>query len=130
MRWTWAVAALLVAGCSSRSDDVGAAVGGAASTTAPPEEAQTIGANGELSTDPFDIDGGRYVVTYRLDGDCYYSARLSPVEGDLIPESLAVGRGPVEGEGNVYDVAPGSYYVEMITGPDPNCPWEITLTPA
>lgn len=140
MRWTWAAAAALLAmvGCADKTNETSTADNkqpAAPAEKIPAEDTsiggtQTLSGGGERSTDPFELDGGRYAVTYKLDQDCYYSASLSPVEGDGIPESLATGTGPIEGDSNVYDVTGGEYYVEMITGPDPDCPWEITLTPA
>jgi hypothetical protein len=43
---------------------------------------------------------------------------------------LGTGTGPIEGDANAYNVEAGDYYVRVITGPAPDCPWELTLTPA
>lgn len=39
------------------------------------------------------------------------------------------GDGPVDGETNVYGLESGNYYLNVITGPAPGCPWTVTLTP-
>lgn len=118
------------------TDDVTTATEGETTTTAPTTTAAptpaptTLSGGGDTSTDPFTLDGGRYAVHYRFDGSCYYSATLESPSGEPMLVDLGTGDGPVEGDTNAYAVEPGDYYVQVITGPAPNCPWEITLTPA
>ncbi|MGK2852756.1 MAG: hypothetical protein ACSLE3_01395 [Microbacteriaceae bacterium] len=93
------------------------------------QESVTLSAEGEQNTAPFHLDGGSYAVTFTFSGGCYYGADLQGASTDPgRPESLASGSGPVDGTTNVYKVDEGEYYVEMITGPPPSCPWSITLT--
>lgn len=87
-----------------------------------------VAADGEHNTAPFELAGGRYVVEYAFASDCYYSARLIPVDDGAYGEALATGTDAVSGTTNVYRVKAGTYYVRMITGPVPGCPWRIVLT--
>jgi len=67
--------------------------------------------------------GGDYSFDWETAGGCYYSADL---EGGH--ESLFTADGATSGTGYVYDLDPGEYYVQMITGPAPGCGWTITFT--
>jgi hypothetical protein len=91
----------------------------------------TLEGGGDMSTDPFQLDGGRYAVHYSFGGDCYYGASLEVTSGDtLAMHDLGTGTGPVEGDTNAYNVKTGEYYARVITGPAPDCPWMITVTAA
>jgi hypothetical protein len=35
----------------------------------------------------------------------------------------------VEGDTNLYNLEATEYYIDMITGPAPGCPWTVTFTP-
>jgi hypothetical protein len=101
-------------------------------TTAPPTPAVlTLEGGGDMSTDPFQLDGGRYAVHHSSGGDCFYGASLEATGVDVLAmHELGTGTGPVEGDTNAYNVEPGEYYARVITGPPPDCPWTITLTAA
>lgn len=81
---------------------------------------------GEQSTEPFTLAGGRYVAMWELDSDCFYSLALKSPEG---PGRVDVGGGDEPGRyrDNLYDIEPGEYYLNVITGPPPNCSWRLTL---
>lgn len=98
------------------------------------EPAQEEPAPAPASTITFTLEGdgntakvqmrGDYSFTWQTAGDCYYSADLE--DGS---ESLFRADAATDGSGFVYDLAPGEYYVEMITGPAPSCGWSIVFTP-
>lgn len=95
---------------------------------APTPERIEVAHDGQQNTDPFELVGGRYSVEYSLTGSCSYSGYLRAPDDRPVFESIANGSGPVDGTTNVYHVDPGTYYVRMITGPSPGCPWRIVLT--
>lgn len=98
-------------------------------TAAAPVEAPVVlAADGANATAPFYLAGGTYRSTWQTfgPGDCYHSAKLKP--GFLVDVMTASGIS--QGETYVYDIEPGEYYVDVITGPSPRCRWQITLTPA
>lgn len=66
-------------------------------------------------------------VAYSFTGDCFYGSFLASADGSGFGDSIASGSGPVDGNTNVYGVEAGTYYVKMITGPSPGCPWRIVL---
>jgi hypothetical protein len=97
------------------------------SPSAAPEAPRTLSAKGSGNTVKFNLAGGDYTVNYNFSGPCFYGAHLqqSPNRGT----ALASGTGPIKGTNNVYGVAAGSYYIYMISGSAPDCPWTITLVP-
>jgi hypothetical protein len=100
-------------------------------TPPPPPESVTLSSGGQQATAPFHLEGGRYTVHYRFGGNCYYGADLESTSADAsVHEDVGTGMGPVEGDTNIYGIESGEYYVDMITGPVPDCPWEIVLTAA
>ena len=66
---------------------------------------------------------GNYKVNWITQGECYYSARLS--SGDRI---FSVD-GTASGFDYLYDIKEGDYFLSMITGPSPSCPWSIQFLP-
>jgi hypothetical protein len=98
-------------------------------TTPPSPEGVTLGAGGQQATAPFRLDGGRYTVHYRFGGDCFHGGTLQSTSTDaFVYEDVGTGTGPIEADTNVYGIESGEYYIDMITGPAPDCPWEIVLT--
>lgn len=100
-------------------------------TEAPPQPIVQTG-QGDGQTPPLDVPAGNYAVHYQFDGTCFYGGTLVPIDSaDPLdfPQDLGTGTGPVAGDTNIYDVPGGTYYVKMITGPAPGCPWTVTLTP-
>lgn len=92
---------------------------------APAEQPRALSAGGEQTTASFPLAGGDYTAAYSFGGECYYSVDLE-ASGSV---SAGTGNGPVEGTTNVYGLRPGDYHLQVITGPDPDCPWTVTLTP-
>ena len=92
-----------------------------------PERIELEG-KGDGATRSFRLNGGSYRVATRVSGECYYSFTLSnPSTGSTVerittmsdPESTAV---------MLHGIRAGSYYVEVITGPAPACPWTQVFT--
>lgn len=99
-------------------------------TTEAPAEPLVFSAAGEQQTAPVQVAAGNYSVHYKFDGPCYYSGQLEPTDPDSFEMlDAGTGSGPVEGDTNLYNVEGGEYFVGMITGPAPGCPWTVTLTP-
>jgi hypothetical protein len=84
---------------------------------------------GDGQTAPLEVPAGTYAVHYNFGADCFYGGTLERTDGGFELIDLGSGQGPLEGDTFVYNVEGGEYYVAMITGPAPGCPWEITLTP-
>jgi hypothetical protein len=99
-------------------------------TSAPPEQPIVLSGTGQQQTDPFRLEGDRYAVHYRFDGECFYGATLQSTSGGLVYEDLGTGMGPVEGDTNIYGIGASEFYADVITGPAPDCPWEITIARA
>ena len=138
-----AVIALIVGGAvgftigsaSHATSPTGTALGGGASPPADspapdspstaPEAPRTLSAKGSGNTVKFNHAGGDYTVTYNFSKSCFYGAYLwqSPYQGT----DLVSGTGPLKGTTNTYGVPAGSYYIHMISGSAPDCPWTITL---
>lgn len=132
-----AIAAVAALGCADETDRADLAdttsvstTAAPTTTTAPPEvrEPVTVSAEGENTSDPFTLAAGRYTVHYRYGGSCYYAPSIEALSGG-VGDFYASGDGPVEGDTNLYEVQDGQYFVEMITGPSPGCPWMLTFTP-
>ncbi len=101
----------------------------APTTTAAAAEPIVVSGPGVQLTPPFEVPAGDYAVHYNFSADCYYSTNLVPVGGETYDGfDLGSGTGPVEGDTYAYGVESGEYYIDLNTGPAPNCPWEITLT--
>ena len=139
-----AVIALIVGGAagfaigsaSHPTSPTGTALGGGASPPADspapdspstaPEAPTTLSAKGATNTRKFTLAGGDYTVTYNFSGSCFYGANLQQSASG--GTDLASATGPIKGTNNVYGVTAGSYYIYMISGPAPDCPWTLTLT--
>lgn len=94
-----------------------------------PETSISMGGGGDLSSDPFVLDPGDYVVTWTA-SDCSTGFSLKPLDGQWPYVRLATsGRGATEGRDNVFDVEGGRWYLEVHTGPAPGCPWTLELEP-
>lgn len=97
-------------------------------TQAPARKPFPLSAIGQKITDPFDLDGGNFSLSYSFTSNCSYSATLESTSGDpSASKALANGMGPMNGDANLDGVGKGNYYVKVITGP--GCDWTINLTP-
>jgi len=96
---------------------------------AAPETSIAMEGDGDESSDPFVLDPGDYVVEWTANGRCSYGFSLQPLEGQWPYVRLASPGDQLEGRDNVYDVEGGRWYLEVITGPAPGCPWTLRLEP-
>ena len=99
-------------------------------TTAAPATPMEFSGDGQRAGEPFELAPGNYLAAYSFDGDCFYGATVKPTDPDAF-EFLDAGNGmgPLSGDTNLYGVEGGEYFLDMITGPPPGCPWKVTLTP-
>lgn len=90
---------------------------------------KTFDGKGDGRTSAVEMAGGNYVVSYDFEGDCFHGGHLRRADGSLSgAKSLASGSGPMRGTDHIYGVKAGRYFVEMISGSAPGCPWQIVLT--
>lgn len=123
------VDALMAVNAAGQQLGVAAAPVPAAPTPVPVETVSQRG-GGQLNTDPFQLAGGSYTTEYTLGGSCFYGARLEPAPSGVGGDGLFSVDGPRQGSNRVYGVKSGSYFVDMITGPAPGCPWTVTIRAA
>lgn len=81
-------------------------------------------------TDPFSLPAGRYKATFSFKAGCAYYVDLRDVKDEVPSMSVGTGDGPVDGTNNLYAVPAGEYYLNVNTGPVPECPWSVALTSA
>lgn len=102
---------------------------GTTTDAGPGEDTVTISGPGSQNSDPFVLEGGAYRVTYNFSGDCEYGAFLEPTNSDVgTNETIATGSGPLQGETNLFDVAPTEYFIRLIANASQGCPYTITFT--
>lgn len=92
-------------------------------------EGQTFTGTGKTTTDPFQLDGGEYRLTWWIEGDraCQYEARLRSSENQLVNQGAGKIFNPTgkhtEKVTLVNRVSPGTYYFQVNT----TCRWSITV---
>jgi len=88
----------------------------------------TLSGGGDGETRQFTLGGGSYTVRTEVGNDCYYSFTLrDPSDGSRVKSVTSmsdVGSSTV----SVHGVDPGTYYIDVITGSAPDCPWDQTWT--
>ena len=86
----------------------------------------TFSGDGELSTLKQQLSG-TYTIEWKTEGPCYYAGELL---GDQNFGTQAfTANNPTSGTNQVYDLRPGSYYMSVVTGAVPDCPWSATFVP-
>lgn len=139
MRWWLLVVVVVAAGCGAGEESAGSPVPTVTVTetvTAQPDEPEakptselSMAGDGDMSSDPFELDEGDYRVEWTTEADCSYGFYLQPL-GDQWPrENLGGGSEARTHVDNVYGVEGGRWYLEVITGPAPRCPWSLELRP-
>ena len=102
----------------------------AACSTFPAGSPITLKGSGGTQTAPFDLDGGAYILDWKLtESRGHVSIEVNPVRavpgnrGSLLLNEVFDG-GAKSGQTHLYDVKPGRYYVAI------NVPkgWTVTLT--
>ena len=85
----------------------------------------TVTGQGDTKTALFTLAGGNYTVSYDFSGPCFYGAFLD--QPPSTESDLASATGPIKGTTQAYNVHAGSYYIHMISGAAPACPWTLTF---
>jgi hypothetical protein len=93
-------------------------------TTSPAGDPITFSLEGDGNSAKVFMQGD-YSLSWQTAGDCVYYADLEDGGGSLFSASAAT-----SGSGFVYGLSGAEYYVQMITGPAPDCGWSVTFTPA
>lgn len=101
-----------------------------ACVTIPTGSPISLKGSGETQTAPFDLDGGAYILDWKLtDSRGHVSIEVNPVRavtgnrGTLLLNTIFDG-GARSGQTHLYDVKPGRYFV----GIDAPKGWTVTLT--
>jgi hypothetical protein len=89
-------------------------------------EAVTVEGGGDGNSAPLELAGGDYLVTVTVRGPCYYALDLNPIPDG---RRITITRMDAAGETTsyLYGLDAGRYFVSVITGPVPSCPWRVTL---
>lgn len=88
----------------------------------------TFGGEGEMNTKPI-YAAGALLVEWSQKNDCYFSASLEASDGrKLTWYDIASSSKKGKGTNRVYNVEPGMYYIKVITGAPPLCPWSIKIS--
>lgn len=103
-----------------------AARAGPTTSSVPAVNPRVLSGLGAGTTPPFGLDAGTYRVHFAFAGACHYIGRLGS-EG-LRSRELGRGPGPLAGDVTLEYVGGGDHFVEISTGPEPGCPWSVTLT--
>jgi hypothetical protein len=119
--------AILLSGCTSNSSE------SSPETNQKQDSMQqeiSFSGLGETSGTEKATFAGSYKVNWKTEGNCYYSGDLKGGElasFDYI-NAFSV-QDPAEGTSNLYDIPAGQYFLKVITGPTPMCPWSVTFIP-
>jgi hypothetical protein len=105
--------------------------GGAGEPSSSPEASEpadaatvTYSGEGDVITAPQHLEGD-YRVDWTTGGDCTYYGHVEP--GSFMEAFSA--SAATSGTSYLYDLTPNDYYLDVITGPAPSCPWTATFTP-
>lgn len=122
-----------LAGCgrASTPEDGNDALGDA--VAAPRQTAITVSGSGIENSDPFQLNGGDYMVewtaTPQTDTGCYHGATLQTTDEsafvfEMLANELLDSSARASGSTNVYGLDEGEYYIEANSG----CDWEFVIT--
>ena len=95
-------------------------------TPATPAAPIVLTGPGQMDTQKMRL-GGTYAVAWTTAGDCVYYGSLEG--GDAFLSDVFSASTETSGTNTINDLAPGDYYLKVITGPAPECGWTVTLTP-
>jgi hypothetical protein len=108
---------------SGTLEDIASSLEGS-NTASNPSDRIVLEGKGDGATRSFSLGGGSYAVTTEVGNDCFYSFTLKdPSDGSRV-ESITSMTEPGSTTVSLHGIDPGSYYVDVITGPAPSCPWE------
>lgn len=102
--------------------------GNADGSDSPAPERIELKGKGDGATSSFRLNGGSYRVATSVSGECYYSFTLSnPSTGSRVERITTISE-PDSTSVMLHGIVAGRYFVEVITGPAPACPWTQVLT--
>lgn len=88
----------------------------------------TLEGQGEGDTNTFSLSGGSYEIRTEVGNDCYYSFTLrDPSDGSRVDRITTMSE-PGSNTVSLHGISSGTYYVAVITGPAPACPWSQRWT--
>lgn len=108
---------MIISGCSSEP------------SAADERRERIYSGQGETNGTVKKIFTGNYQVNWITQGECYYAARLSSALDRFKGDSIFQAQGTATGSDYLYDIEEGEYFLSVITGPSPSCPWSIQFLP-
>jgi hypothetical protein len=60
-------------------------------------------------------------------GGCYYAFDIDDTADGATQENLGSHDGADSTSTRIYAVPSGTYFLDVITGPSPSCPWTVTI---
>jgi hypothetical protein len=87
---------------------------------------KTLTGTGANKTESFRLNGD-YTVTLNTASDCYYGFSIDRTSDGNMEEHLGSHDGADSTSTRIYAVPSDSYFVDVITGPSPSCPWTVTI---
>jgi hypothetical protein len=104
-------------------DEVSPTLGGSSEQVS---VSRTLEGGGERATEAFRLEGD-YVVTITTGSDCFYGFDLDNADTSRTEESLGLMDEPGSMTTNLFAIPSGRYFIDVITGPAPSCPWTVTI---
>jgi len=90
-------------------------------------ESITIEGGGDGNSAPFYLAGGEYLATVTFGGNCTYYIDLKDTTGEQRSKDVGSALEALTLENFLYGVNEGRYFLSVISGPVPRCPWSVTL---
>jgi hypothetical protein len=87
----------------------------------------TIEGGGDGNSAPFYLAGGEYRATVTFGGNCVYYIDLEDTTGEQRSKDVGNASEALTLENFLYEVKEGRYFLSVISGPVPRCPWSVTL---
>jgi hypothetical protein len=88
----------------------------------------TLEGEGDGDTASFSLSGGSYSIVTEVGGECFYSFTLEDLADGSRVESITTMDEPGSTTVSLHGIEPGDYYLGVITGPAPSCPWSQRWT--
>lgn len=95
-----------------------------------PVENVELAGDGDDLSEPFRVRSGTYELAYDFGDDCFYGVFFDAEVDGYLGLVGPSGMGPRGGAQTILHVEAITYRLDMITGPPPGCPWEVTLVRA
>jgi hypothetical protein len=88
----------------------------------------TLEGEGDGDTESFSLSGGSYTIVTEVGNDCFYSFTLRDVTDGSRVEDITSMDEAGSTTVSLHGIEAGTYYVGVITGPAPSCPWSQRWT--